>query len=245
LPCHLSNELSGTIQFVNTISKDNLNMQTKLIRTLAINLLRGMMVSMLLVGMLGFPPAGAVHAAVGTIRYVKAFGFTSGTCDSWANACDLQYALGVAVSGDEIWVASGTYYPTTYTDRNATFVLIDGVSIIGGFFGTDGTEGDINQRDPNPGTNATILSGDIGIPGDTSDNSYHVVTGGGTGSSAELDGFTIMAGNANLLVVNGTDQYGGGIFNEGGSPTLSNLIFRGKHSRSTVEGCTITTAAQP
>ncbi len=52
-----------------------------------------------------------VHAA-GTVRYASPNGKTTGNCDgSWANACTLQRALTVAVSGDEIWVRQGVYYP--------------------------------------------------------------------------------------------------------------------------------------
>ena len=46
-----------------------------------------------------------------TIRFAKPGGATSGVCDSWANACDLQYALTSAISGTEIWVAHGVYTP--------------------------------------------------------------------------------------------------------------------------------------
>jgi hypothetical protein len=54
------------------------------------------------------------------------------------------------------------------------------------------------------------------------ENSYHVVTGSDTNSSAILDGFTITGGNANR-----TDAYGngGGMYNENGSPTVTNCTF--------------------
>ena len=58
---------------------------------------------------------------------------------------------------DELWVAAGTYKPTSITtDRAATFQLVDGVAVYGGFAGTETTR---DQR--NPATNLTILSGDI------------------------------------------------------------------------------------
>ncbi len=53
----------------------------------------------------------AVPAFAGII-YVKSSGTGGGT--TWATAyTDLQLALSVAKSGDEIWVAAGTYFPTT------------------------------------------------------------------------------------------------------------------------------------
>ena len=69
------------------------------------------------------------------ILYVKPG--TSGNCNSWATACELQTALGQAFYGDEIWVAAGTYKPTTGSDRNATFALPNGVGVYGGFAGTE------------------------------------------------------------------------------------------------------------
>ena len=50
---------------------------------------------------------------------------------------DLQSALSGAVSGTEIWVAAGTYRPTTSTDRAKSFTLKSGVAIYDGFSGTE------------------------------------------------------------------------------------------------------------
>ncbi|UCC31912.1 MAG: hypothetical protein JSU86_06465, partial [Phycisphaerales bacterium] len=145
-----------------------------------------------------------------------ATGANDGT--SWDDAyTSLQDALGAAGSGDQIWVATGTYKPTAGADRTATFQLITGVEIYGGF---DGTEATLEER---AGLfDQTILSGDIGTAGDSSDNSYNVVTGSGTDETAVLDGFTITAGNAN-----GSSPYdcGAGMFNDAGSPTVTNCTF--------------------
>ena len=90
----------------------------------------------------------------------------------WATAyTDLQAALAAAASGDEIWVAAGTYQPTATADRTISFAMKNGVAVYGGF---DGTETTRSERDPV--ANVTILSGDIGTPGVSNDNSYHVVT---------------------------------------------------------------------
>jgi hypothetical protein len=146
-------------------------------------------------------------------------------CD-WGNGfTDLQKALTEIAAGTfsgvkEIWVTKGTYKPTISTNRSATFQLINGVSIYGGF---SGIETQLSER--NSSANATILSGDIGIADDNSDNSYHVVTGSGTNNTALLNGFIISGGNAN----DGEtcpNACGGGLFNDNGSPTLQFLFVR-------------------
>jgi len=135
---------------------------------------------------------------------------------------DLQRAMQMSVPGDEIWVTKGTYKPTVGTNRSETFQLKSGVALYGGFSG-----GDTDRQSRNWLAHDTILSGDIGASGDASDNSYHVVTGSGTDWSAILDCFVITGGKANG---SGSDGWGGGMYNSGGSPTLSNVIFRGNTS---------------
>ena len=82
---------------------------------------------------------------------------------------------------------------TATTTRSFSFALKNGVGIYGGFLGNEASRGDRN-----PVANVTILSGDIGVGGNSSDNCYHVVTADATvTASAILDGFTITGGNAN------------------------------------------------
>lgn len=150
---------------------------------------------------------------------------------SWDDAYnDLQDALALADNcGDvtQIWVAAGTYYPTTGTDRNIPFVLKNNLAVYGGFAGDE-----MNLEDRDWETNVTILSGDL--LGDDSpdfanngDNSYSVVlTNTGTDASAILDGFTITAGNANAGGLIVPDSRGGGMYNDdSSSPTIANCIF--------------------
>ena len=116
---------------------------------------------------------------------------TSGTHDgsSWNNAfVNLQNALAAAKSGDQIWVAEGTYYPTNGTDRSDSFKMVNGVELIGGF---SGKETLVTQR--NWQKNKTVLSGNIGDKNDQKDNSFHVVTGA---NNAVLDGFIVEDGYA-------------------------------------------------
>ena len=97
--------------------------------------------------------------------YVKADAAGSNTGGSWENAyTDLQSALGASPC-TEVWVAGGTYVPTTGTDRAISFVLKTGVAIYGGFAGGETL---LSQR--NLVANPTILSGDIGVAGDATDN---------------------------------------------------------------------------
>ncbi len=155
-----------------------------------------------------------------TVRYVKPGGSGNQNGLSWANASgDIMAMILASSSGDEIWVAAGTYTPTTGTDRAATFSLKNGVEVYGGF---NGTETSWSQRDYT--TNVTILSGEIGSPG-LIDNSYHVVFSLGANLSAKLDGFTITAGNATTSGNQYNQFYGGGMYNWSGSPLIANCIF--------------------
>src|SRR5205809_1313933 len=93
---------------------------------------------------------------------------------SWDMAFqDLQKAFAVAVAGEQIWIADGTYKPTGTTDRTISFQLKDQVNLLGAFAGHGAANPD--QRDI--AAFPTILSGDIGATGVASDNSYHVVFG--------------------------------------------------------------------
>jgi hypothetical protein len=155
---------------------------------------------------------------------------------SWQRAFrHLRDALDIASYGDEILVAEGTYRPDSNAAsptgtgyRNATFQLVSGVTIYGGFPSGGGA---LSERDPN--RYKTILSGDL-LENDGPDfannaeNSYHVVTGSGTDPNAVLDGFTITAGNAGGIL---PYNYGGGMYNDFGSPTVSNCTFSGNSAK--------------
>jgi predicted outer membrane repeat protein len=143
----------------------------------------------------------------------------------WMDALDnLQDALAVAKAGDVIWVAQGIYMPDrgegrTPGDRNASFKLVNGVSIFGGFPSGGGTWA---QR--NLGRYETILSGDIGVAGDNADNSLHVVMAINCDATTLLDGLTIAYGNASGTIT--AENRGGGLFNDASSPTLRDCTFR-------------------
>ena len=131
----------------------------------------------------------------------------------------LQNALSVAQSGDEIWVAQGTYKPGI--NQNNSFTLIPGVKLYGGFYG-----GEVSFADRDHINNTTILSGDIGNIGNSFDNCYHIVSCYDPVSTQTiLDGFIIRDGNA-------TDGKGGGglLLENGASPLIRNCHFYANNS---------------
>jgi predicted outer membrane repeat protein len=141
---------------------------------------------------------------------------------SWATAYnDLTDALNaVDVSITQIWVAAGTYTPTFQftggAPQSASFWFENNVSLLGGFAGN---ETDPNDRDPV--ANATILSGERGVPGDPTDNCDTVIRGFDiTNDTAVLDGFTITGGYAQ-----GDTERGGGVNLEGGDTVFINCRF--------------------
>ncbi len=196
---------------------------------------------------------GQASLAVGDIIYVDADATGSSTGGDWTNAyTDLQAALEDAEEGDQLWVAAGTYKPSVphggTEDRYKSFQMANGVAIYGGF---DPSAGATDWEHRDWVLHETILSGDIGVEGDPADNSYHVFYhAGGLDTTAILDGFTISGGNADGDT--SPDRDGGGMYNDGSSPTLANLAFAGNsaglygggiyndESSPTLTGCTFT-----
>jgi len=149
---------------------------------------------------------------------------------SWLHAyTDLQDALRDAAAYPdigEIRVAQGTYTPAEPNgSRTATFQLINGLAVKGGYAGFG--EPDPDTRSVN--AYKTILSGDldgndIGDLNDPSrnDNCHKVVTGDHVNKTAVLDGFIVTAGNGDK---------GAGIYISGSSgPVISNCIISGNRA---------------
>jgi predicted outer membrane repeat protein len=180
----------------------------------------------------------------------------AGTGLTWTDAfTNLQDALKDATAGDEIWVAKGVYTPTDGTGCAATFSLVQGVALYGGFGATETVR---SERDWE--ANVTILSGDLrgdditagdGIVTDTDNisgtNACHVTSAAGVTETARLDGFVITAGQArggqangggmhswnasptveNVTFIGNSAGNGGGIYNNGSNPALVNVTFNG------------------
>ena len=166
----------------------------------------------------------AVHPGWTKVIYVNHAAIGENNGSSWTDAyVDLQDALAAAEVDDEIWVAEGIYTPdVAFGDRVATFKLENGISILGGFAGS---EESAFERDPD--TQPTILSGDLNQDDvgfeNNGENSYHVVTSIDADSKVVLDGFTIRNGNAD----SGPDPHysGGGILIINGNPAIRNCKF--------------------
>lgn len=177
-------------------------------------------------------------AATGQVLHVDQSATGSGDGSTWIDALtSLQDALQQAELGlaDEIWIAEGTYSPGT--TRESTFLIADGVSVVGGFRGVEASVDDrvVNYHAASP----TILDGDwddnsdFGFGDETS--SYKVVTI--TGNSL-LDGVIVQGGN-DTRPKGFLDAFGvgGGITVSGSSssliePTIRNTVIRGNFSSS-------------
>ena len=156
-----------------------------------------------------FADAVDVNGDPVTRLYVKEGGTGDGS--SWEEAAgDLSQLMANTYpslhSKYEIWVAKGTYYPGygfSADVRDRVFPLKNFMSIYGGFAGNEnpGTTAEevrqvLEQRDLEQ--YETILSGDLGIPNDPSDNAYHLFKLEGVSGQKIVDGFTITKGHANV-----------------------------------------------
>lgn len=142
------------------------------------------------------------------IRYVTPTGAGDLSGSSWANASnDLQNTLNASASGDQVWIAAGTYKPKRLVDdfgtynvpsRKATFAVRNNILIYGGFAGTETLLSERNWI-----TNRTILSGDIdnndfmvdGLSDEIiGNNSIHVVIISDVTGTSTIDGVIITGG---------------------------------------------------
>ncbi|HEX7051162.1 MAG TPA: hypothetical protein VF188_13220 [Longimicrobiales bacterium] len=193
------------------------------------------------------------------VRVVDRDAAAGGSGETWATAFKtLQDALtcvrdqagsGEPCEGvDEIWVAEGVYYPDegegyTLGDATASFELIEGVGLYGGFAGNESVR---DQRDPT--LHPTVLSGDVGRDDTVDVNGVTVDWDDQEGSNARVfyvdgsvtpltratvvDGFTITGGGT------GAGSDGAGLYCNGSgsggacSPTFRQVTFTGNIYRA-------------
>lgn len=173
-----------------------------------------------------------VTVTVGDRLHVKLDAVGTGDGRSWADAfTDLQTALAAARPGDSIWIAAGTHRPSATGDRDAAFVLPPACRLYGGFAGTETA---LSQAAP--ATNVTTLSGDIGLPGDPSDNSRRIVLGS---DGCHLEGLVLRDA---LGDVDHSDAMGAAFRLSSGSCTIARCSFLANRSVSCFGGPTVAIA---
>lgn len=133
----------------------------------------------------------AALALFGTLQakviYVNDDATGNNSGNNWKNAYkDLQDGLSAAKNGDELWVAEGTYVPGT--SASSSFKMKEGVSLYGGF---EGTESKREDRDPR--VHITVLSGEIGTV-DKTDNVNKILLLSTIDNAITISGFTISKG---------------------------------------------------
>lgn len=172
----------------------------------------------------------AVPISAQDTLYVHAAATGSDDGGSWANAyTDLQSAIAAAQEFDQIWVAEGMYRPTVGMDRSICFELDTNVAWYGGF---GGWETSLAERDWV--LHATILSGNIGDPADSTDNSYHLVYGYLDDGANVVDGFIIEDGHADGSL--SFEDEGGGLSMEDSELLLRNCTVRRCHAEGSGGG---------
>ncbi|MEM6297390.1 MAG: T9SS type A sorting domain-containing protein, partial [Bacteroidota bacterium] len=174
---------------------------------------------------------------------------------SWTDAfTSLEDALSATCPDGTIYVARGTYIPTTRYDfdndastnspRDVSFKIPSGVKIYGGFAGTENgviDQGVLDARDfaANETTLSGDLNGDDAVSGsgqtltitENGENAYHVVYTQNVSTATLLDGVIITGGSLNMATSNDPLSRGAGWYNEAkdgaiSSPTLQNVTFR-------------------
>ncbi|MBN1489457.1 MAG: right-handed parallel beta-helix repeat-containing protein [Phycisphaerae bacterium] len=186
-------------------------------------------------------------ARAGTL-YVSLAGDDANDGQSWATAKrTVQTGLNAAVSGEQVWVAAGTYV------ENIT--LKDGVALYGAFAGNeDPAIFDLADRDF--AANETILDGNS--------NGSVVTTAQGASETTRIDGFTIRNGIAssgggiccssyscptianNTITANTASSSGGGICCSAGSfPMIANNTITGNTASSSGGGIYCASSSAP
>ena len=182
-----------------------------------------------------------IEGVCNDIIYVDKLATGTESGADWDNAfTTLQGAIMAASADEEIWVAGGTYVPGGAA--NNSFLLPLRVRIIGGFFATPGSEGDCRERDADPATNGTILSGQGGL-------NEIVVLNSGNSEFTMLVGFKITeAGDVAIQnVMNSRARYQDLLIADNGS--VNTLLAGGMNNLASsiidVENCSFLRNTSP
>lgn len=181
--------------------------------------------------------------------YVKTDGSEDKDGLSWSNATTLDKALSLALSGDSIFIAKGTYTPTEKLQggnnaQDITFAIYNNIALIGGF-PANPTDNDVS----NPEVNPTVLSGNAN--GVKAAHTVVIVAPIETGRKVSLSGLTIRDGEAmgastGSVSVNGVSfvrNYGGGLIIGKSVVSITDCDITDNHSLSAAAGIYIISAA--
>lgn len=192
--------------------------------------------------MLNYYPSDVIHVKE------SAGGKQDGT--SWEDAyTDLQDGLDeaarrVLLQGAEevqVLVAQGKYRPRRShglkgNSRTFNFTLYNGVSIKGGFCGTDAYIQDLENY-------PSIMTGDLGPY-----RTYHVLyvaEGRDLDLTAYMENMVIEGGQANGMNKSAPESFGGGLYVErGNQPLIVSCIFRNNEAVSGGGACFMTVSTQ-
>jgi hypothetical protein len=153
----------------------------------------------------------------------------------------------------QIWVAAGTYYPaysitpSSSDPRDRTFRLPKRVQIYGGFPHNANSQEHTTitsrgRKDSIIDGRLSVLSGEMGLPNDPSDNAYHVLVGLDLdlADNSLIDGFTLTEGCAfnsstgnNSLRVDTTDlprAFGGAALLYNATATFRRMNITANHA---------------
>ena len=166
------------------------------------------------------------------VVYVDSTVSVPGDGSSWKNA--LQYLSNATQSANsnagitEIHIAKGTYFPTGDRGsayRDSTFnIARSGLKLLGGY-PNGGGDRDITA-------NQTLLSGDIGVAGDSTDNVYGIMTISNLTKTDSLivDGFTFTKG-ATIVDADADD-------NDVTQNIAAGLTINGAYANTMISNCT-------
>ena len=142
---------------------------------------------------------------------------------SWGTAFNtIQEGVDAAFNagGGDVWVRAAIYDEQRSLDPAGALIMRENVHLYGGFAGHE-----VNRKQRDWRSNETTIDGSR-ARGEAA--AYHVVIGS---SNSTLDGFIVTGGAAygdpayNDPPVNTPERCGGGMYNSGSSPSVSNCTF--------------------